>query len=167
MNESDNFSREKKAEILQSTFEHYYKMAMDHHTKAATTSNILIVIVGALLVIVGLDKRICHSPEDIGSAVTLMLIGFIGAAWALKQHERYLYWECYANFYQNDLKNFMSEFKTKEDYKCKAKRYINGKGRIMAFFTKRKDGYLWVLLHIIVILMGVSLLIYPFLNNAC
>jgi hypothetical protein len=32
-------------------------MAMDHHTKAATVSNILIVIVGALLVIIGLDDK--------------------------------------------------------------------------------------------------------------
>ncbi len=37
----------KRADILQATFEHHYKMAMDHHTKAATTSNILLVIVGA------------------------------------------------------------------------------------------------------------------------
>ena len=167
MNESDEISRDKKADILQSTFEHYYKMAMDHHTKAATTSNILIVIVGALLVIVGLDKQICRSPEDIGSAITMILIGFIGAAWAWKQHERYLYWECYSKYYQIDLKKLMPEFKTKEDYYDDAKNYIKGKGRIMAFFADRKDSYFWVLLHIIVMLMGILLLIYSFIAQSC
>jgi hypothetical protein len=49
-------------------------MAMDHHTKAATVSNILIVIVGALLVIIGLDDKLCNSPEDLVSTIFLILI---------------------------------------------------------------------------------------------
>ena len=54
----NNFSLEKRAEILQASFEHYYKMAMDHHTKAATTSNLLLIIVGALIALVGHDNKL-------------------------------------------------------------------------------------------------------------
>ena len=68
-------SVDKKADILQSTFEHYYRMAMDHHTKAGTTSNIILVIVGAILVLVGLDGGICRSEVDIISAIALILLG--------------------------------------------------------------------------------------------
>ena len=39
---------ETRASILQSTFEHYFKMAMDHHTKVATTSHILLIVVAAI-----------------------------------------------------------------------------------------------------------------------
>ena len=98
---------DKAADILQATFEHHYKMAMDHHTKAATTSNILLVIVGAILVLVGLDNEICRSGVDVVSTIAVILIGLFGAVWAWKQHERYHYWEFIALKYQKELKKIV------------------------------------------------------------
>ena len=153
---------DKKADILQATFEHYYKMAMDHHTKAATTSNILLVIVGAILVLVGLDKEICRSVVDAGSAIAMMLIGLFGAVWAWKQHERYHYWEFIAIEYQKELKKIMPELETGQAYKNGAEAHAEKKFK--RFFAKTlKDRYLWVILHFIVIAIGTALLILSLL----
>jgi hypothetical protein len=155
---------DKKADILQATFEHYYGMAMDHHTKAATTSNILIVIVGAILVLVGFDKEICRSVVDVGSAIAVMLIGLFGAVWARKQHERYHYWEFIAIEYQKELKKIMPELETRHAYKNGAEAYAEE--QFGHFFAKTlKDRYLWVILHVIVVVIGIVLLILSLLET--
>jgi hypothetical protein len=166
MNESDNnqvdentehVSVDKRADILQATFEHYYGMAMDHHTKAATTSNILLVIVGAILVLVGFDKVICRSEVDLGSAILVILIGIFGAVWAWKQHERYRYWEFIAIEYQKVLMKITPKLRTRHAYKSDAEdcaeEYFGH------FFAKTlKDRYLWVILHVMVVAIGIVLL---------
>jgi hypothetical protein len=52
-------------------------MAMDHPTKAATTSNILLVVVGAIITLMGFNKEI----STIGGVV-ILIIGIFGMAWA-------------------------------------------------------------------------------------
>ncbi len=159
-------SVDKRADVLQATFEHYYRMAMDHHTKAATTSNILLVIVGALLVLVGLDEKICCSGVDIGSAIAVILIGLFGAVWAWKQHERYHYWEFIAIKYQQELKKIMPGLETRHSYKNGAVAYA--KDQFGHFFAETlKDRWLWVILHFIIVVMGITLLILSLLNTCC
>jgi hypothetical protein len=149
---------EKKADILQATFEHYYGMAMDHHTKAATTSNILLVIVGAILVLVGFDKEVCRSVVDLGSAIAVMLIGLFGGVWAWKQHERYHYWQFIAIEYQKELKKLMPELETRYAYRNSAK--ADAEKDFGHFFARTlEDRYLWVSLHVIVAVIGLVLLI--------
>jgi uncharacterized membrane protein YiaA len=175
MNETDSIQGDentkpsdmhKKADILQETFKHYYGMAMDHHTKAATTSNILLVIVGAILVLVGLDKDICRSVVDVGSAIAVILIGLFGAMWAWKQHERYCYWEFIAIKYQKELKKIIPGLKTRFAYRNAAKAYAEKKfGR---FFAKSlQDRCLWVILHCIVIFIGLGILISSLWKDCC
>jgi hypothetical protein len=173
MKESDNrladentscVSNDKRADILQSAFEHYYGMAMDHHTKAATTSNILLVIVGAILVLVGYDKELCRSDIDVGSAIAVMVIGLFGAVWARKQHERYHYWEFIAIAYQRELKKIMPDLKTRHAYKDNAE--THAESQFGHFFAKTvKDRYLWVILHVIIAILGAVLLILSLLNT--
>ena len=92
---------DKRADILQGTFKHYFDMAMDHHTKATTTSNILIIIVGALIGLVGLDNTV-GGGVDLVSGFAVCGIGIFGALWAWKQHERYHYWEYIAYEFSPD-----------------------------------------------------------------
>ena len=153
---SEHVHPEKRADILQSTFEHYYRMAMDHHTKAATTSNILLAIVGAILVLAGSQQGICRSAVDIGSAVAVTLIGIFGAVWARKQHERYYYWEFIAIEYQKELKKLVPGLETRHAYKNDAEAYAEKQfGHFIA--KTLTDLHLWVLLHIIVAVMGIVL----------
>jgi ABC-type nickel/cobalt efflux system permease component RcnA len=155
---------DKRADILQATFEHYYGMAMDHHTKAATTSNILLGIVGAILVLVGLDKGTCRSVLDVGSAIAVMLIGLFGAVWAWKQHERYHYWQFIADEYQKELKKIMPELETRHAYENGAE--AHAKDQFGHFFAKTlKDRYLWVILNLIIIVIGIGLLILSLLKT--
>ena len=166
----------RKVDIYQANFEHYYRMAMDHHTKAGTTSQILLAIVGALLVLLGYDDDICRNPIDIGSALFIILFGAFGAVWAATQIARYRYWEYIAFAYQRKIKKIIPEFKTRYAYKRRAEvksgtAYPNlrhpinigpiniGPVKIGRCIMRVKDRYLWVLLHVSVFFMGVVLLL--------
>ena len=147
----------KRADVLQANFEHYYSMAMDHHTKAGTSSQILLAIVGAILVAVGYDNKICDT--DKGGAVLIMSIGFFGAVWAARQMERYRYWQSIALAYQEEMKEIIPEFKTQDVYKsiakaCSRRTYPQPFG---FFFNWVQDRYLWIFLHLFVIAGGAAL----------
>lgn len=102
---------DKSADILRAMFEHYYKMAMDHHTKATTSSHMLLIVVGALMAFIGLDNKLCGTG-DIWAAVLIAVIGVFGILWVVKQHERYFYWEGIANGCQEELTKMVPELKT-------------------------------------------------------
>lgn len=76
---SEQVGLDTKASILQATFQHYFAMAMDHHTKAATTSNFLLIIVGAIIGFVTLD-RVIGGTVDLVSGMAVFVIGLFGAA---------------------------------------------------------------------------------------
>jgi hypothetical protein len=151
---------DKSADILQATFKHYFEMAMDHHTKAATTSNILLIIVGALIGLVGLDNTV-GGMVDFVSGLTVLVIGLFGAVWAWKQHERYHYWEHIAYEYQKELIKIMPELKTAEDggaYDLAAQDETAKK--FWPLFAKGiRDRYLWVTLHGFVVVTGIVLMV--------
>ena len=140
---------EKSADILQATFKHYFEMAMDHHTKAATTSNILLIIVGAIIGLSGLDNKV--------GGLAVFVIGLFGAAWAWKQHERYHFWEHIAYEYQKELTQIVPMLKTGEAYYDGAQQATAKE--FGSLFAKRiRDRYLWVSLHGIVAVMGLVLI---------
>ena len=146
---------EKRADILQSTFEHYFKMAMDHHTKAATTSNILLIIVAAVVGLIGLDNQIGGSIDFVGG-LAVFIIGLFGMVWARKQHERYHFWAHIAHQYQEELTNIVPLLKTGEDYYDGAQEATAKE--FWPLFSKRiKDRYLWVSLHFFVAVLGIGL----------
>ena len=147
---------DKRADILQATFEHYYEMAMDHLTKAATTSNILLIIVGAIITLVGFDQKVC-GVVDLGGAISVIVIALFGAAWVWKQLERYCHWAYIAYEYQKELTKIVPMLKTGKDYYDDAqKAAVKDFGD---FFAKKIEaGSLWVFLHGIIAVIGVGLL---------
>ena len=147
---------EKRADILQATFKHYFDMAMDHHTKAATTSNILLIIVGAIIGLVGFDNKLGGVVDFVGG-FAVFVIGLFGAAWAWKQHERYHYWEHIAYEYQKELTKIVPMLKTGEAYRDGAQ--AAAAKEFGPLFAKRiLDRYLWVSLHGIVAVIGIGLM---------
>lgn len=112
---SESVNLEKRADIFQATFKHYFEMAMDHHTKAATTSNILLVIVGAIIGLISLDNKVGGVVNFIGGCA-VFVIGLFGAMWAWKQHERYYFWQHIAYEYQKELARLVPMLKTGEAY---------------------------------------------------
>jgi hypothetical protein len=165
MTESDNKQHDgypgqvgldKRADILQATFEHYFKMAMDHLTKATTTSNILLIIVGVIIGLVGLDNKVGGGVDLVGG-FGVFVIGIFGAVWALKQHERYHFWQHIAYEYQKELTKIVPMLKTGEDYYAGA-----GDAAVKEFgslFARRiQNPYLWVSLHGIVAVTGLGLM---------
>jgi hypothetical protein len=147
---------EKTADVLQATFKHYYDVAMDHHNQAAITSNILLIIVGAIIALIGSDEAV-EGLLDGGGAVAVIVLGCFGAVWARKQHERYYYWWTIALEYQKELAKIVPMLKTYDDYEASAnqasvKEYRN-------FFTNIVlVRNLWVFLHIVVVIVGCGLL---------
>jgi len=151
------FSLEKSADILQATFKHYFEMVMDHHTKAATTSNFLLIIVGAIIGLVGLDNKIGGAVDFVGG-LAVFLIGLFGAAWAWKQHERYHFWQHIAYEYQKELTKIMPMLQTGEAY-YESARDAAAEEFGSLFARQVQDRYLWVSLHGIVALVGLGLMV--------
>jgi hypothetical protein len=93
-------------------------------------------------------------------------IAFFGAAWVWKQLERYCHWEYIAYEYQKELTKIVPMLKTGKDYfdgaqKAAAKEFGN-------FFAKKTEaGYLWVLLHGIIAVIGIGLLAISIQNRIC
>ena len=149
---------DKRADILQCSFEHYYKMAMDHHTKAATTSNLLLIIVGALIALVGHDNDLSNGIDVVGG-FGIFVIGVFGAVWVLKQHERYFFWQLIAKKYQEELAKIVSEFKTGEEYD---KEFASAEVKMKFGWIsdKKWDRRLWIILHSIVAFIGICIAVY-------
>jgi hypothetical protein len=162
--DSGHVSLEKRADILQATFEHYYKMAMDHHTKAATTSHILLIIVAAIITLVGLDKDVCGGV-DIVSAIGVTLIALLGAMWAWKQHERYFYWTYFAYKYQEKLTSIVPMLQPRRDYRYGA-REAAAKTFSSFFARTLEDRFLWPIVHGVVAAIGLGLLVIS-ISNPC
>jgi hypothetical protein len=146
-----------RANILQMTFKHYFEMAMDHHTKAATTSNFLLIIVGAIVSFASVDASIGSTVRFV-SGLAVFVIGLFGAVWTWKQHERYYFWQHVAYQYQNELKKIVPEFKTGNEYYDDAK---DAAAKIYKpFFAKFiHERWLWASLHGMVAAIGLGLMV--------
>ena len=152
-------SMDKSADILQATFKHYFDMAMDHHTKAGTTSNILLFIVGAVIGFVGFDNMV-SGMVDFAGGFAVTVIGVFGAVWAWKQHERYHYWEHIAYQYQKALTRIVPGLETAETGSAydRAARAHTLKLFPRFIAGRVKDRYLWLWLHIFVVIVGIALM---------
>ena len=154
-NSGAQVSPDTRASILHATFKHYFEMAMDHHTKAATTSSFLLIIVGAIISFVSLDGKI-GGTVDFVSGLAVFVIGLFGAVWAWKQHERYYFWQHVAYEYQKELQKVVPGLKTGEAYydgaeNAAAERYTS------LFAKTIHERWLWVSLHGIVAAIGLGL----------
>jgi hypothetical protein len=155
--ELEQVSLDTRANILQETFKHYFEMAMDHHTKAATTSSLLLIVVGAIIGLVSLDDQI-NGITDFSSGLAVFVIGLFGASWAWKQHERYYFWQHIAYEYQKELKAIIPRLKTGDEY-YQVARDVATK-RYGSLFAKRvHERWLWVALHGTVAVLGLGLMI--------
>jgi uncharacterized membrane protein YiaA len=152
----EQVSLDTRASIFQETFKHYFEMAMDHHTKAATTSNFLLIIVGAVIGLISLDDKI-SGVMDFISGLAVFVIGLFGALWTWKQHERYYFWQHIAYEYQKKLKEIVPGLKTGEEH-YQIARAVATK-RYGTLFTKNiHERWLWVSLHGIVTIFGLWLM---------
>jgi hypothetical protein len=158
--EPEYITVDKQADILHANFKHYFDMAMDHHSKAATTSNILLLIVGGVIGLVRLESGNAGMLGFV-SGFAVLGIGLFGAVWAWKQHERYHYWEHIAYEYQKELIKIMPDLKTAEtgsSYDLAAQE-ATAKEFWPLFAKKIRDRYLWVTLHLLVVVIGIVLMI--------
>ena len=144
------------ANILLATFQHYFRMAMDHHTKAATTSNFLLIIVGAIISFVSFDK-VVGGAADIVSGVAVFIIGLFGMVWTRKQLERYYFWQHIAHQYQKDLAKIVPELTTEDVYRTGAEAAASEK---YSFLAKIHERWLWASLHGIVAAIGLGLMVF-------
>lgn len=151
------------APILQATFQHYFGMAMDHHTKAGTTSNYLLIVVGAIITLVTLDNEL-SGVFDFVSGLAVSVIGFFGIVWVWKQHERYHFWEHIAYEYQKELIKIVPKRKTDEPMLKMGESYYDAALEATAkefgprFVKKVRDRYLYVFLHGLIVVIGFGLM---------
>lgn len=151
----EQVSPDATANILRGTFQHYFGMAMDHHTKAATTSNFLLIIVGAIISFVTFDTAV-GGTADLVSGVAVFIIGLFGMVWTRKQLERYTFWQHIAHQYQKDLAKIVPELTTEGVYRTGAEAAVSKKYKSLAKIHER---WLWASLHGIVAIIGFGLVV--------
>lgn len=151
---SPSASIDTTANILQATYEHYFEMAMDHHTKAATTSNFLLIIVGVIISFASSSSGV-RDPIDFVSGVAVFLIGLFGIVWTRKQFERYKFWQHIAHQYQRELSRILPELITEDVYRPGAKAAVAKNFRIL---SRIHELWLWSSLHSIVAIIGLGLM---------
>lgn len=151
----DGNGEKPKAEILQAMFQHYANVGLDHQRQSATTSNILLVIAGAILTVIGLDKELNSVGDAIGAAA-VAIIGAFGMVWSWKQHETYKFWTNLAEIYQGELLDSLQGVKTASELRDEAEAETAKEfGRIAVYRIHIR--YLWVALHAVVMLLGIVL----------
>ena len=153
----EGVSLNKTADILQATFKHYFEMAMDHHTKATTASNIMLILVAAIITILTRARGETYAAYAIFGSI-ICLIGIFDMAWVWKQHERYHYWEKIAYGYQEELRTIVPLLKPIWYYKKAAE--ANSAAMFGTLFVFR-DRYLHLFLHLIVLIIGIMMVILP------
>ena len=161
-NQSEQASVDARANVLNSTFQHYFRMAMDHHAKAGTTSNFLLVIVGAIISFVSLDN-INGGTVNIVSGLAVFVLGLFGGVWTWKQHERYAYWQHIAHEYQKELVKIVPGLKFERTYRPGAKDTSTEKYNYF-FAVKLHERWLWVSLHGFISVLGLGLIIFGISN---
>ena len=145
-----------RANILQATFQHYFEMAMDHHTKAATTSNFLLIIVGVLISFVSFEDG-NNGSVNLVIGLAVFVVGLFGMVWTRKQLERYYFWQHIAHQYQKDLAKIVPELTTEDVYCTGAEAAASKKYSILAKIHER---WLWASLHGIVAAIGLGLMVF-------
>ena len=144
-----------KAETLRAMFKHYADVGLDHQRQSATTSNILLLIAGAILTLIGIDNSLDGLGDALGAAAVAIIGGF-GMIWSWKQHETYKYWTNIAQVYQKELFTLVhgprqvSELTDDADSET-AKEY----GAFAVYNLRIR--YLWVALHGLVMVLGIVL----------
>ena len=147
-------SIEATTNVLQATFKHYFEMAMDHYTKAATTSNFLLIIVGVIISFVGFDTAV-NGTADLVSGAAVFVIGLFGIVWTRKQFERYTFWQHIAHQYQRELAKIVPQLITEDVYRAGAEVAAAEKYPIL---TRIHERWLWASLHGIVAAIGLGLM---------
>ena len=144
-----------QAETLRAMFKHYADVGLDHQRQSATTSNILLLIAGAILTLIGIDSRL-DGLGDVMGAVGVAIIGGFGMIWSWKQHATYKYWTNIAQVYKRELFTLVpgpgqvSELSDDADSET-AKEY----GAFAVYNLRIR--YLWVALHGLVMVLGIVL----------
>jgi hypothetical protein len=151
----NDVSLDKRVDILHATFKHYFDMALDHHTKAGTTSHILLIIVTALIALAGQEQTGELAGLTIGC--TIFFIGLFGMVWVRKQHERYFYWQHIAYRYQRELAKIVPNFKTGTDYYADAREVTKADG--YGVINQIRDRHFWVTLHFFIAFSGLLLVV--------
>jgi hypothetical protein len=157
---AEQVSLDKRADILEAMFKHYYELAVDHLTKATSTSNILLIIVGAIITLIGYDKQVCDLI-DAAAAIGVTIIAVFGFLWTRKQLERYRHFEYIAHLYQKQLAKIV-EMQTELDYRQWAEDAAAKEFRSL-FAKKLSIPLLWGALYVFIALIGLGLLVYSVL----
>jgi len=144
------------ANVLQQTFKHYMDMAMDHHTKAGTTSHILLIITGAIIGLLKTDGSGTAGALCI-SGIAVFALGCFGMVWVWKQHELYYFWHYVACEYQGQLAKILPGFVVEKDLREEAR--TDAASEFGRGFAQEIDRYLWLGPHGLVAVTGIVMIV--------
>lgn len=140
-----------QVDILLALYDHNASMGRHHQLLRERTTNIVLVLIGALIGFILYDKQVDSS--DIYPSLLVASLGLFGAIWCRKYHERYAWYMHRGSEYRDKLDELFPDLgivKLKE----KADQETKTTYKVM---TKIKLTNLWVTAHLMIGCFGLWL----------
>ena len=145
-----------QVDILLALYKHNAELGRHHQLLRERTTNIIIVLIGALIGFILYDKKVDNF--DIYPSLFISFLGFFGAIWCRKYHERYAWYMHRGSVYRDKLDELFPDLKIIE-LKDKADKETAENYKII---TKIKLTNLWVTAHLIIGCLGLWLSIISY-----
>ena len=140
-----------KVNILLALYKHNAEMGRHHQMLRERTTNIIILLIGAIIGFILYDKRIDNF--DLYPSLFMSFLGFFGAIWCRKYHERYAWYMHRGSAYRDELSELFPDLRIIE-LKDKADKETTENYKII---NKMKLTSLWVAAHLIIGFLGLWL----------
>ncbi len=135
-----------------------------YQEERTTTTNIIFVVVGIIIAIIGIDQNICGNADTILSLI-LIPLGLLGAFLNYKYHERIYYHELLHDNYSEHLNKLLPKAAIGKA-KRKAKETFAKETRLFKFITKSTLWAPWVMVNFITVAFGIIVLVIS-IEKAC
>src|SRR4030067_2440724 len=98
-----------KVNILLALYKHNAEMGRHHQMLRERTTNIIILLIGAIIGFILYDKRIDNF--DLYPSLFMSFLGFFGAIWCRKYHERYAWYMHMGSAYRDELSELFPDLR--------------------------------------------------------
>ena len=142
-----------KQDFLWGMYQEHAAQGRHHEVQRANVTNFIIVVSGALIAFIA-NKGVTHNQWILASF--LIILGLFGAFFSAKQYERFRFHIIAAGIYRNRLEQTLGDTTVSEIRDIAKSDHQNN------FFkplVNLKLYYFWIALHVLIALLGLTLLI--------
>lgn len=142
----------KNKDLFLVLYKQYVTLALHHQGQASTTSNIILILAGAIFTLLTFDDKLQGGIDRIGGG-TLVILGLFGMLWSLKHHERYDHFAGIAEGYRRELAQAVPALK--EVHQAA----LTESSRQVGLIAKARVRHLWAFLNLLIAGLGIVIIV--------